>query len=120
MIKVGRLCIKVAGRDAGLKCVIVDVIDDNFVTIDGQTRRRKCNIKHLEPLKDTIKLKPKADHKTVISEFKKLDIETKEKKSREKTEKPKKQKKVKKKKEEKTEKKETKKPKEEKKTEEKK
>jgi len=43
----GRICVKTAGRDAGLKCVIVDVLDDKFVLIDGETRRRKCNILHL-------------------------------------------------------------------------
>ena len=30
MMEVGRLCLKIAGRDAGMKCVIVEVIDDNF------------------------------------------------------------------------------------------
>ncbi len=80
MYDVGRLCVKIAGRDAGLKCVVVDVIDDNFVMIDGQTRRRKCNVRHLEPLKDVIKLKKGADHKDVATEFKKLKIEIKESK----------------------------------------
>jgi large subunit ribosomal protein L14e len=41
---------KLAGRDAGEKCVIVDVVDKYTVIIDGETRRRKCNLKHLEPL----------------------------------------------------------------------
>src|SRR3989344_3996604 len=57
MIEIGRLCLKTAGRDAGMKCVIVDILDDKFVLIDGQTRRRKCNILHLEPLKEVIKIK---------------------------------------------------------------
>ena len=82
MIEIGRLCLKIAGRDAGLKCIIVEVIDDNFVTIDGQTRRRKCNIKHIEPLDQVIKLKAKASHADVVSEFKKLKIDIKERKSK--------------------------------------
>ena len=53
MFEIGRLCVKIAGRDAGLKCLVVEVIDDNYVLIDGQTRRRKCNIKHLEPVSYT-------------------------------------------------------------------
>ena len=57
MYKVGRLCVKLAGRDAGKKCVIVDVLKDNYVMIDGATRRRKCNIAHLEPLDKCIKIK---------------------------------------------------------------
>ena len=50
MLTVGRLCIKIAGRDAGKQCVIVDVLDHNKVLIDGLTRRRPCNILHLEPM----------------------------------------------------------------------
>ena len=41
MIEVGRLCVKIAGRDAGKKCVITELIDEKLVMIDGETRRRK-------------------------------------------------------------------------------
>ncbi|MGC8543565.1 MAG: KOW motif-containing protein, partial [Vulcanisaeta sp.] len=27
---IGRVCVKVAGREAGRKCVIVDIKDENF------------------------------------------------------------------------------------------
>jgi len=84
MMDVGRICVKIAGRDAGLKCVVVDLIDDSYVLIDGETRRKKCNKKHLEPLNDTIKINKKASHETVVSEFKKLGIEIKEKVKKEK------------------------------------
>lgn len=82
MMEVGRLCVKIAGRDAGKKCVIVEVIDDKFVMIDGETRRRKCNTKHLEPSKEMIKLGKGADHSAVKAEFKKLGIELKETKQK--------------------------------------
>jgi large subunit ribosomal protein L14e len=75
MFEVGRLCIKLAGRDAGKKCVIVDVIDDRFVMIDGQTRRRKCNVLHLEPLSETFTMKKGASDADVKAAFKKLGIE---------------------------------------------
>jgi large subunit ribosomal protein L14e len=78
MMEVGRLCVKLAGRDAGKKCVIVDVLDSVFVLIDGETRRRKCNLKHLEPLKETIDIKKSASHEAVVSAFKELGIEIKE------------------------------------------
>ena len=90
MIEVGRLCVKLAGRDAGLKCVVVEVLDKNFVMIDGQTRRRKCNIIHLEPLDQVIKIKAKASHADIVSEFKKLKIETKETKPKKAAERPRK------------------------------
>lgn len=57
MFEVGRVCIKLAGRDAGNTCIVVDIVDDNYVLIDGNVRRRKCNITHLKPLSDTIKIK---------------------------------------------------------------
>ena len=69
MIQIGRVCVKIAGRDAGKKCVIVDILDDNYVLIDGETRRRKCNILHLEPLKEVIKIKKKASHEEIKKEF---------------------------------------------------
>ncbi|RLG78981.1 MAG: 50S ribosomal protein L14e [Thermoprotei archaeon] len=54
-IEVGRICVKVLGREAGRKCVIVDIIDENFVLITGPknisgVKRRKANINHIEPL----------------------------------------------------------------------
>ncbi|MBW2979973.1 50S ribosomal protein L14e [Candidatus Woesearchaeota archaeon] len=90
MIEVGRLCLKIAGRDAGGKCVVVDVLDDKFVTIDGNVRRRKCNVLHLEPLKDVIKIDKGASHDAVKAEFDKLKISVWETKKKEKTTRPKK------------------------------
>jgi len=90
MIEIGRLCVKLAGRDAGCKCVIVDILDGTYALIDGETRRRKCNILHLEPLKDVIKIKKGASHETIKAEFKKLGLEARETKPKEKTERPKK------------------------------
>jgi len=95
MIEIGRLCVKIAGRDAGLKCVIVDILNDKFVLIDGQTRRRKCNILHLEPLKVVINVKKNASHEDIKKEFGKLKLKTWETKPKPKTEKPVKKKKPK-------------------------
>ncbi|MBW2967187.1 50S ribosomal protein L14e [Candidatus Woesearchaeota archaeon] len=89
MMEVGRLCVKIAGRDAGKKCVIVDTFDDKTVLIDGETRRRKCNLKHLEPLKETLRISKGADHSVIVSEFKKMGIELKETKPRKAAPKPK-------------------------------
>lgn len=81
MIELGRVCVKLAGRDAGKHCIVIDIIDNDYVMIDGLTRRKKCNIKHLEPLESVVSIKKNAEHSTVISELKKLGITTpKEKK----------------------------------------
>ena len=74
-IEVGRVVIKLAGRDAGRKGVIVDILDDKFVLIDGETRRRKCNILHLEPLEQSVKLKKNASHEEVSKAIKEIGLE---------------------------------------------
>jgi len=77
MIEVGRVCMKIAGRDAGQVCAVVEIIDKNYVLIDGQTRRRKCNVDHLEPLMKVIEISEGASHEDVVSELKKLGVEAK-------------------------------------------
>jgi large subunit ribosomal protein L14e len=53
MIEPGRVCVKVAGREAGEKCV-----DRNFVIVAGpKVRRRRCNVDHLEPTPHKLELK---------------------------------------------------------------
>ena len=94
MIEIGRLAVKISGRDAGLKCVVVDVLDDKFLLIDGETRRRKCNILHIEPLKDVVKIKKNASHEDIKKEFEKLGLKVRETKSKQKTERPRKKRKT--------------------------
>jgi len=61
-IEVGRICVKIAGREAGRKCVIVDVIDKNFVLITGPqkvtgVKRRRINVGHIEPTEKKIRIR---------------------------------------------------------------
>ena len=83
---VGRLCVKTMGRDNGNYCVVVDVLKDNYVLIDGNVRRRKCSIRHLEPLKDVLKIKKNDSHVNVIKAMKQLKLKIHEKKIRSKVE----------------------------------
>lgn len=60
-IEVGRICIKILGREAGKKCVIVDLVDKNYVLITGPKtvtgiKRRRANINHLEATQDKIEM----------------------------------------------------------------
>jgi large subunit ribosomal protein L14e len=62
VIEVGRICVKLVGRETGKKCVIVDVVDKNFVLVTGPksvtgVRRRRTNVDHLEPTQETVELK---------------------------------------------------------------
>ena len=71
---VGRMCVKIAGRDAGRKCVVVEKVDTQFVVVDGDVRRKKVNTKHLEPLETTVDLKGKTSHADVKASFSKLGL----------------------------------------------
>lgn len=53
-ISVGRIVTKIMGREAGLKAVVTQIIDQNFAEITGPqeltgVRRRRVNIAHIEP-----------------------------------------------------------------------
>jgi large subunit ribosomal protein L14e len=77
-IEVGRICVKLAGREAGKKCVIVEVVDKNFVVITGPkkvntVKRRKVNIKHVEPTEDKLKITKAATDEEVVEALKKAN-----------------------------------------------
>jgi large subunit ribosomal protein L14e len=71
VIEVGRICVKTRGREAGRKCVIVDIIDENFVLITGPkqltgVRRRRVNIDHIEVLDKKIEIEKGASDEEVL------------------------------------------------------
>ncbi len=52
---VGRVCVKLRGREAGRRCVIVDVIDRNYVLVAGpDVKRRRVNMSHLAPMGEVV------------------------------------------------------------------
>jgi len=88
MIKEGIISYKIAGREAGKLAVIVEVVDDTFVLIDGNVKRRKCNIKHLEMTNNVIGVKKGAStaevHKQMSSSgFKVIERKPKKEKKEE-------------------------------------
>jgi ribosomal protein L34E/ribosomal protein L14E/L6E/L27E len=95
LYEVGRLCLKIAGRDAGKRCVVVEAATDGVVMIDGETRRRKCNVRHLEPLPQVLDVKKGAARADVTKAFGKLGIELKETKAKKAAARPKKVRKAK-------------------------
>jgi large subunit ribosomal protein L14e len=77
-IEVGRICVKVLGREAGRKCVIVDLTDKSFVLITGPkkltgVKRRRVNASHIEPMHDKIDIKRGASDEEVTDALKSLD-----------------------------------------------
>jgi large subunit ribosomal protein L14e len=74
-IEVGRICVKVVGREAGKRCVIADVVDKNFVLITGPknvsgVKRRRVNVDHLEPTGEKIDIKRGATDEEVTEALK--------------------------------------------------
>lgn len=70
-IEVGRIVVKLAGREAGRKAVIVDIIDDKFVVITGPkqltgVKTRRANINHIEPTDKKIEISKGASEEEVM------------------------------------------------------
>lgn len=74
-IEVGRICVKIVGREAGKKCIVVDLVDKNFVLITGpkelsDIKRRRVNINHLEPTREKIDINRGATDEEVTEALK--------------------------------------------------
>jgi large subunit ribosomal protein L14e len=70
-IEVGRICVKLAGREAGRKCVIVDIVDRNFVLVTGPrkvngVKRRRVNTNHIEVTERKVDVKRGEDDEGLI------------------------------------------------------
>ena len=65
-IDIGRVCIKTQGREKGKKCVIIDVIDRNFVIVAGPSvKRRRVNMDHIVPLDETVDIQRDASDEEI-------------------------------------------------------
>ncbi|RLE82750.1 MAG: 50S ribosomal protein L14e [Thermoprotei archaeon] len=76
---IGRICVKLRGREAGRKCIIVDIIDDRFVLVTGPkeisgVKRRRANVKHLEPTEYKVDIKRNASDDEVKEALEKADL----------------------------------------------
>ncbi len=79
-IEVGRICVKLYGREAGRKCVVVDIIDENYVLITGPksltgVKRRRVNVNHIEPTDKKINIRKGASDEEVIEALKTSGLE---------------------------------------------
>lgn len=71
-LDIGSICVKKLGRETGKKCVIVDIIDKSFVLVTGPkalsgVKRRRVNIRHIEPTSDRLKIARRASDEDVIA-----------------------------------------------------
>lgn len=77
MIEIGRVCLKTSGRDSGEIAVVIKNVSDNIVMVDGNVRRRNCNILHLEPTKLKLKIKEDVSTKDLLKVMKDANLEVK-------------------------------------------
>ncbi|MHA1629095.1 MAG: 50S ribosomal protein L14e [Candidatus Heimdallarchaeota archaeon] len=80
MIDIGRIVVKIAGREALRKAVVVDIIDKNFVLITGppaltSIKRRRVNIKHIEPTSKKLEITRKATDADVLAAAKAANLD---------------------------------------------
>ena len=86
-LTVGRVCMKIAGREAGCYAVVIKAAgkgkeEKSFVMITGPklltgVKRRLCNIDHLEPLQHMVEIKEDASDEEVIAALDKAGLVTK-------------------------------------------
>lgn len=70
VMEIGRVCVRIAGHEAGKKCVIVDVIDRTYVLVAGpEIKRKRCNIAHLEPLPQKLDIAKDASDEEIKRAF---------------------------------------------------
>jgi len=77
-IDIGRICVKLKGREAGRKCVVVEVVDKNFVLVTGPKqlngmKRRRVNVNHIEPTERKLNIRKGETDEALV---KALDEET--------------------------------------------
>ena len=70
-LDVGRICIKKTGRERGKKCLIVDLVDENFVIISGPqsitgVRRRRSNVNHVQVTDEIVNFKKGASDEDIV------------------------------------------------------
>jgi len=76
--EIGRVCVKLLGREAGYLCVIVEIIDKNYALIDGiKVRRRRCNFNHLSPTSYKIDIKVGETKENIIKAIEKANLKEK-------------------------------------------
>ena len=78
-IEVGRVCMKIAGHEAGKYCTVLKKLNNNFVLVNGPkiltgVKRRKCNLDHLDSLPYILQITENATDEELIQAYKKAHL----------------------------------------------
>ncbi len=84
VFEIGRVAMKIAGREAGNFCVVVKPAESkkderNFIFVTGPKqltgiKRRKCNVEHLRATEHTLEIKEDATDEEVIAAYEKSGL----------------------------------------------
>ena len=78
VFEVGRVAVKTLGREAGYYCTVVEVIDQNFVLVEGlKVRRRRSNVRHLAPTPEKLDIEKGAKLEAIKKAVKAAKMEDK-------------------------------------------
>ncbi|MEM2549149.1 MAG: 50S ribosomal protein L14e [Nitrososphaerota archaeon] len=77
--EIGRIVVKTRGREAGLKCVIVDTAGDGVVILTGPkkltgVRRRRANLMHIAFTPRKVEIKRNATDEEVLAAIEKAGL----------------------------------------------
>jgi large subunit ribosomal protein L14e len=80
-LEIGSICVKTFGREKGKRCVVVDLIDKNFVVVTGPpkitgVKRRRANVRHLGQTTDKINIKKGSTDEEIAQFLEKSKIQT--------------------------------------------
>ncbi len=78
-LEVGRVVMKIAGREAGRYAVVIKKLDENFVMITGPkpltgVKRRRANVDHLQPTPYKLEIKEDASESEVVKAWEKSGL----------------------------------------------
>jgi large subunit ribosomal protein L14e len=65
-LETGRVCLKLKGRSAGSKVVFIEMADENFALVEGRQKRKKCNVRHLFPTEEKLKVSKSTSREEIV------------------------------------------------------
>jgi large subunit ribosomal protein L14e len=73
LMEIGQVCIKTKGREAGKMVAVLSKPKAGRVLVDGpKAKRKQCNVLHLFPVNEIIKVKEEESHEGVLKAMKAL------------------------------------------------
>ncbi len=70
-MEIGQVCIKTRGREAGRMVVVLSKVKAGKVLVDGsKAKRKQCNVLHLFPINEIVKVKEEESHEGVVKALK--------------------------------------------------